>query len=323
MPYALKRPRLWYERSGSGEPLLLITGFTISSAIFDPVLDLYEPEFDCIRYDNRGSGRSSAPWMPTSMPELAHDAVRLMDAIGVESAHVYGVSMGGMIAQEMAIRYPERVRGLVLGCTTPGGPRALRPALGELAALGGAAAGALLEPGRPWLGALLFSEPFRREHPERVRELLEHFAAHRPSAQGIAAHWWASVYHDTVSRLSCIQAPTLVMHGELDAMSPPGNARMLANRIPDAELAIIPGSGHAYALEHPEESLDLMRAWLGRRGRIEAGIPNDGLAAYAEPVTRALGLPIGALRTGASLVAMGAEVFNGGSGDLAPGRRAA
>ena len=71
MPYALRRPRLWYERSGEGEPLLLITGFTISSAVFDPVLELYEPRFDCIRYDNRGSGRSDSPLWPTSMPELA------------------------------------------------------------------------------------------------------------------------------------------------------------------------------------------------------------------------------------------------------------
>ena len=136
MPYALKRPRLWYERSGDGEPLMLITGFTISSAVFDPVLELYEPHFECIRYDNRGSGRSDSPLRPTSMPELAHDAVSLLDALHVESAHVYGVSMGGMIAQELAIRHPERVRGLVLGGTTPGGPRAVRPALGELRALG-------------------------------------------------------------------------------------------------------------------------------------------------------------------------------------------
>ncbi len=323
MPYALKRPRLWYERSGHGEPLLLITGFTISSAVFDPVLGLYEPRFDCIRYDNRGSGRSDSPLRPTSMTELAHDGVRLLDALDVESAHVYGVSMGGMIAQELAIRHPERVRGLVLGATTPGGPRAVRPALGELRALGAAATGALAEPGRPWLGAMLFSPEFRREQPQRTRELLRHFAEHRAKPQGIAAHWWASVYHDTVSRLGQIQAPTLVMHGECDAMTPIANAHMLVERIPDAELAVVDGAGHAYALERPEESIEKMERWLARRGPIRAGTPRTGVWVRTEPATRALGLPIGALRTGASLLAMGAKRINRGSSDVAADRRAA
>ncbi len=323
MPYALKRPRIWYERSGNGVPMLLITGFTISSAVFDPVLELYEGRFDCIRYDNRGSGRSGSPLRPTSMPELAHDAVRLLDALDVESAHVYGVSMGGMVAQELAIRHPERVRGLVLGATTPGGPRAVRPALSELAALGATATSAMSEPGRPWLGAMLFSPEFRRRRPERTRELLGHFAAHRARPQGIVGHWWASVYHDTVSRLGRIQAPTLVMHGERDAMAPVANARMLAERIPDAELALVPGAGHAYALERPKESLALMKGWLDRREPISAGLAHAGVTARAEPVTRALGLPVGALRTGASLVAMGAERFNRGRRDVAADRRPA
>ncbi len=323
MAYALRRPRLWYERSGEGEPLLLITGFTISSAVFDPVLELYEPRFDCIRYDNRGSGRSDSPLWPTSMPELAHDAVRLLDALGIPSAHVYGVSMGGMIAQELAIRHPERVRGLVLGATTPGGPRAVRPARAELTALGAAATKALSQPGRPWLGAMLFSPEFRRDQPERTRELLGHFAAHRARPRGITAHWWASVYHDTVSRLGQIQAPTLVMHGARDAMSPIANARLLAERIPDAELALVAGAGHAYALERPRESLELMTRWLGSREPIATGTAHTGITARAEPVTRALGLPIGALRTGASLLAIGAEKINGGRGDVAPDRRAA
>ncbi len=304
MPYALRRPRLWYERRGTGEPLLLITGFAISAAVFDPVRPLYERHFDCVAYDNRGAGRSGrSPW-PASIPQFAGDAVRLLDALGLDSAHVYGASMGGMIAQELAIRFPERVRGLVLAGTTPGGPRAARPAVGELAALLGHATGALREPGRPWLGTMLFSEAFRREQPERVRELLAYFALHRASAWGLNAHWWATVYHDTVSRLPRIQAPTLVMHGEHDAMSPVANARMLAERIPDAEFAIVPGAGHAFALERPEESLSLLLDWLRRRSPIVAGAAPVGPAARAEPVTRVLGLPIGALRTGASLLAL-------------------
>jgi 3-oxoadipate enol-lactonase len=316
VPYALKRPRLYYERRGSGEPLLWITGFTISSAVFEPILGLYEDRFDCITYDNRGSGRSGAPPLPTSMPQLAGDAVRLMDALGLESAHVYGFSMGGMIAQELAIRFPERVRGLILGCSTPGGPRASRPARAELGAMGSGAARALGKPGRPWLAPLLFSEEFRREQPERVEELLRPFRRHRPAPHGALGHWWASVYHDTVSRLGEIQAPTLVMHGERDAMAPLANARLLAERIPDAELAIVPGVGHAYALEAPEQSRTLATDWLDRRSPIAAGQRRDGLGARLEPVTRSLGLPIGAARTGRSLVGLAADrVTRRGGGD--------
>ena len=128
---------LHHERTGAGEPLLLISGFTISSAVFEPVLDLYAERFEVITYDNRGSGRSGAPLRPSSMAELAADAAGLLDALGVPGAHVCGLSMGGMIAQELAIRFPERVRGLILGGTTPGGPRAVLPTAGELAALGG------------------------------------------------------------------------------------------------------------------------------------------------------------------------------------------
>jgi 3-oxoadipate enol-lactonase len=300
--------RLHYERHGErgGEPLLLITGFTISSAVFEPVLDRYR-RFDVVTYDNRGSGRSASPLRPTSMPELAADAAGLLEALEIDSAHAYGLSMGGMIAQELAIRFPERVRGLVLGGTTPGGPRAARPALKDLQALAAGLAGGWSDRERAWLGRWVFSEDFRREQPVRAAELLRHFGRHRATPQGAWAHWWATVYHDTVSRLHCIQAPTLVMHGELDAMAPISNARLLADRIPDAELAIVPGAGHAFMLERPEASLEIFEDWLRRRGPIAAGRPRTGLVARAEPLTRALGLPIGAVRTGGSLVGLAGE----------------
>jgi 3-oxoadipate enol-lactonase len=285
---------LYYDRRGAGEPMLWITGFTISSAVFEPVLPLYEGRFDCVLYDNRGSGRSRGRPALTSMAQLAADAAGLLDRLGIESAHVHGLSMGGMVAQELALRFPERVRGLILGGTTPGGPLAARPALAELTTLRG-------------LGSLLFSREFREREPERVRALLRPFRAHRPPPHGVVAHWWATVYHDTVARLGDIQAPTLVMHGGEDGMAPLSNARMLAERIPDAELAILPGAGHAFLLEQPEATSGLITDWLDRRGAIAPGRPRTGMAARWEPVTRRLGLPIGALRTGASLARLAGE----------------
>jgi 3-oxoadipate enol-lactonase len=306
--------RLYVERHGSGPPLLLITGFTISAAVFEPVLDRYAARFECILYDNRAAGRSDVPVLPTSMPELAADAAGLLDALDLDSAHVYGLSMGGMIAQELAIRFPDRVRGLVLGGTTPGGPRAARPTVRELVALGGTVAGSRE------LGGALFSPEFRREHPEQVRALLRYFARHRPTSRGALSHLGATIYHDTVSRLGRIRAPTLVMHGDRDAMAPLANARLLAERIPDAELAIIGGAGHAYALERPEESYAALAGWMDRREPIPPGLGRRGMGARAEPLTRAFGLPIGAARTGASLAGLAAERLWGRNAHVATDR---
>jgi 3-oxoadipate enol-lactonase len=302
MAFANTNPRLWYERCGNGPPMLCITGFGISCAVFEPVINLYGARLDCIAYDNRGSGRSAPPLRPTSVPELAADGVALLDALEIGSAHVYGVSMGGMIAQELALRFPDRVRGLILGCTSPGGPLAARPSLGDLRRLGRPATRELLDPVDGWLAASLFSRRFRREQPEEVRGLLELFTRWRPSLRGVSSHWWASFFHDTIRRLPQIQAPTLILHGELDAMAPLANARMLAARIPDAELKVVSGAGHAYALERPVESFELLCEWLDRREPIEPGRRRTGALAAAEPLTRALGLPVGMARTGLSLV---------------------
>jgi pimeloyl-ACP methyl ester carboxylesterase len=230
----------------------------------------------------------------------------VLDRLGIGAAHVYGISMGGMVAQELALRFPERVRGLVLGATSPGGPRAARPSLGEIGGLVGAVAAARRTGGgvrgRTWLADWLFSETFRREQPERVRELLRDFAAHRATARGLLSHLAASTYHDTVARLPQVQAPTLVLHGAEDAMAPVANARLLAARIPDAELQLVAGAGHAYPLERPEASAALVIDFVDRRSPIAPGRPRAGRTARLEPVTRPFGLAVGAARTGVSLV---------------------
>jgi len=195
----------------------------------------------------------------------------------------------------------------MLAGATPGGPRAVLPNLGELGTVLVQAAVDVPREKPPWIAALLFSPDFRRRHPDRVGELVPLFLRHLPRPWGLAAHWWASVYHDTVSRLDQIEAPTLVMHGERDGMVPLGAAHLLADRIPDAELAIVPGAGHAFALEAPEETLRRWLAWLDARSPVAPGRAPRGAAARAEPFTRTLGLPIGAIRTGRSLLAWGID----------------
>lgn len=304
MPRTRSRPRLYFERHGAGEPILCLTGYGLSSAIFEPVLDLYSAEWEAILYDHRGAGRSEAPHWPTSMHQLAADAVRLMDELELDSAHLYGVSFGSMVAQEVAIHFPDRVRGLILGGGTCGGPRAYTPSPRGAGGLGGRMmAEALRTRGPGLLGPALLSPEFRRREPARTRELLAQFYLHRAPLRGINSHWWASVYHDTYSRLPRIKAPTLVMHGELDQMSPLANAELLARRIPDAELAVMEGCGHAYPLEAPEHAHQLFAEWMQRRAPIAPGPALPPRLRRIEPLLRPLSLHIAALRTGASLAA--------------------
>jgi pimeloyl-ACP methyl ester carboxylesterase len=258
------------------------------------VLHLYDQQYDCISFDNRASGRSGPSRRVISIPSLAYDAVGVLDALGIESAHVYGVSYGGMVAQELAIRYPDRVRGLILGGTTPGGPRATLPSMSDLVTLG---RGMRQGSGRFGLSGALFSEQFARENPERARELTENLQRHRAPASGVAAHLLASVYHDTLSRLRLIRSPTLVIHGGADRMTPLRNAELLSERIPDAELAVIDGTGHAYLLEKPEESAAVVLDFLQRRRPVAGSARRNA----TEPLTRAFGLQVGAWRTARSL----------------------
>ncbi len=314
MPYTRRGPRLYYERTGSGEPMLFVTGWMLSAAVFETILPLYAEHFDCITYDNRWAGRSAAPPRPTSIAEMATDATRLLDELGLDSAHVYGISLGGMIALEIALRHPDRVRGLVLTGTSPGGPRAAPPGPRMIGSLVYRLARDVvrqrsIDP--PPISAFLFTPEFPERHPERASELLEPFGRHRVTPWGAAAQTLATVFHETVSRLPEMQAPTLLMHGGRDSMAPRANSRIMAGLIPDAELIVVPDSGHAFPLERPELSLELLLGWLERHSPIPAGRPRTGPSARLEPLTRALGLPIGMLRTGQGLLA---RVVEGASG---------
>ena len=264
---------------------------------------LYDGRFECIVYDNRGSGRCGSPLRPTSMAELAADAAGLLRELGVESAHVYGLSMGGMIAQELAIRFPERVRGLVLGGTTPGGPRAARPTLRELGALGRRPRRAALGDGRPWLAMAVLGRVPRASSPSASASCCATSAATARRRRASWSHWWASVYHDTLSRLR-LHPGADARHARRARRDGADLQRAPAGRADPGRRAArsSPGAGHAYLLERPEASL--RRCWpTGSTGAspIAPGAPRTGVAARAEPLTRALGLPIGAARTGASL----------------------
>jgi pimeloyl-ACP methyl ester carboxylesterase len=239
---------LYYEIHGEGEPLLWIGGLGANLREIPHLIDSYSRHFRFIAFENRGCGRSDKPDSDYSMAVFADDAAALMGALGVDSAAVYGSSMGGMIAQELALRHPARVRALVLGCTTAGAIRGERPAPEVVQAMVRAQSltgDEALEAG--W--RLGYSEDFIAANRELL--LTRGRAASELAAPRDAymKQVLASAQHDAYERLAEIRCPVMILHGDCDVTIPPGNARLMAERIRHAELHILEGLGHGYNLE--------------------------------------------------------------------------
>ncbi len=196
----------------------------------------------------RGSGGSDGPEGPVTIRTFVEDTVAVLDELGIDRAHVYGHSLGGMVAQELALERPERVRSLVLGATHPGGPHAVRPRTP-------------VPKDRPELA--LYAPAFVAQHPEHVREDLRAQAATRRPGAG-RLQWQAIQGFDAFDRLPELAAPTLVLHGTEDRLVDPANARLLAARIPDAELVLLEGAGHRYQSERPERADRVVLDFVGR-----------------------------------------------------------
>lgn len=216
-----------YTIRGEGPPLLLLSGYASTAGILQPAARLFAQRFTTITFDYPGAGRSTGVRLPVTTSMLAREAAGLLGSLGITRAHVYGISLGGLIAQELAIRHPEMIRTLILGATTAGGWRSV--------------------PGDPTaLMATLWS---LRTLPGGGRIPLPHTAL----LQG-----WAAGTHDTSSRLATITAPTLVIHGEHDRLMPLRNGQLLADGIPGAELRILRGQGHLYLFEDDASSYAVM-----------------------------------------------------------------
>ena len=255
---------LYYEAQGQGEPLLLIAGLGATGELWDNQVPLLAREFQVITFDNRGAGRSDKPPEPYSIALFADDTAGLMGALGIDSAFVYGESMGGLIAQEFGVRHAQRVRALVLGCTTFGGPDSV-PLTPEAASTLSS-----LEPdtdaGLERALDVFFSPQFlERNRDEAVRRMKSYLSL-RPPADAYARQLAACLTFDFGDRLPQIRVPTLVINGEDDRLIPSENSRIMAERIPGAELVLFPKAGHLYFDELPEESARTVIEFLRRRG---------------------------------------------------------
>ena len=241
--------QLWWTAEGDGELVLLIMGLGYPSAMWYRTLPALNENFRTIRFDNRGVGETGVPPGPYSIELMAEDAAAVLDAAGEASAHVIGASLGGVIAQQFALTYPERTRSLVLACSAPGGAEMVPP---EAEALEMAAARASMTPQE----AAEVAIPFVYS-PTTSREMIdEDFAvrARQPtSPEGYTNQLMAMVgFPGTYSRLHEITAPTLVIHGTVDRLVNPANAPLLAEAIPNAELVLIDDASHILFTDQPE-----------------------------------------------------------------------
>jgi pimeloyl-ACP methyl ester carboxylesterase len=253
---------LHYERRGSGDPLVMIMGMSGNTGHWgEPFLQELERDFELLVFDNRGVGQSAAVAADFTIADMASDTAGLMDALGVDAAHVMGISMGGMIAQELVLAAPERVRGLVLGCTYPGGPGSSLAGPEVMQRL----AGPMMSGDREAaIRAGWEANVSRAFAADDVNWQTFHQVALRnpTSVQAIMRQMGAIGRHDTSARLESVQAPALVIHGTHDEMLSPDNARILAERIPNARLEILDGVGHLFFWELPERSAELVREFL-------------------------------------------------------------
>jgi len=254
--------QIYWESAGAGEPLLLVMGLGMAATGWWRTIPVLAKELRVISFDNRGVGRSDRPRGPYTLAQMAEDAIAVLDAANVATASVYGISMGGMIAQELALRHPERVRALVLGATTAGGRRHQLPEVEVIDFL-------RRRPAMPAEEGVWASVPYaysratRERHAARIGEDVVQRLRFPPEAEGYRAQAEAARWHDTSERLGSISAPTLVVHGSEDRIVPLANGRLLAESIPGARLAVLEDAGHLYPTDAPKAARKVARFLLG------------------------------------------------------------
>lgn len=239
---------LYYEIHGEGIPLLLIMGLRRNVEWWYCQIPSLSSHFKVVAFDNRGAGRSDKPDMDYSIGLFARDAAGLMEGLGIDSAHILGISMGGYIAQELALNHPGKVKSLILGCTGCGG----RPAkimseerMRKFTANEGLTYEQILLKDMD----IYFSDRFIQEHPDRIEEFIEISLRYYQPPYAFARQFAACQGHDTADRLRFLSVPTLIMAGDDDPLVPSENSLILKELIPAAELLLFPGCRHCFFME--------------------------------------------------------------------------
>jgi 3-oxoadipate enol-lactonase len=269
MPFATSGTiQLHWESFGEGPAVLLVAGQGMTVDGWWATVPVLSKSFRVIVFDNRDTGRSSRTQRHYSVAQLADDAVTVLDAAGEQRAHVYGISLGSLVSQEVALRHPDRVQALVLGASSAGGFAAYKPAASSFAQTFLIRAGFMGPEEAAWAAVpYTYAAKTRRLHPERIATDIAHRTAAPPEPLGYLHQGTAVATHDAYDRLNQIAAPTLVVHGEEDVFIPPANALVLAERIPGAQLRLWPDAAHMYPIDEPRADQEIAQFLLQHSAR--------------------------------------------------------
>jgi pimeloyl-ACP methyl ester carboxylesterase len=277
MPFARNGTvKLHWKSFGAGPAVLLVAGQGMTVDGWWATIPVLARSFRVIAFDNRDTGRSSRVRWRYSVAHMADDAVAVLDAAGEQCAHVYGISLGSMVAQEVALRHPDRVEALVLGASSAGGFAGYKPSPSSSAQTFLFRAGAMEPEEAEWAAVpYTYAEKTRRFHPDRIATDIAHRLSSPPEPLAYLRQAGAVATHDAYERLNRMAAPTLVVHGEQDVFVPPANALVLAERIPAAQLRLWPDAAHMYTIDEPRADREIARFLLHH----SAVRPADDLAA--------------------------------------------
>jgi len=257
---------LAYSIKGKGDPLILIGGAGMVKEMWEHQVDGLSHQFRVIVFDNRGVGESTVTEPGFTIADMATDVVGLMDYLQIDKTHIFGVSMGGLIAQTLALDHGKRIRNAALGCTSHGGRFAKVPDA-EVMSL-------LMKMSNPDIPveeririrlSIMYSKRFIREEPEEIDKIIAMALRHQPTVKGAQGQMQALSFFNIKKRLSEIRCPVLVITGGEDAMMPPENSRLIAEGIPGAELYIVKGTGHCFFDEKPEEVNRVLATFFNRQ----------------------------------------------------------
>jgi pimeloyl-ACP methyl ester carboxylesterase len=243
---------IYYETHGEGDLLVLIMGLRRNAEWWYRQIPALSKHFEVLVFDNRGAGRTDKPKMDYSIRLFADDTAGLMEALGIREAYILGVSMGGYIAQELALNYPNRVKRLILGCTGPGGEKAVLASperLKKFTANEGLSPEEILKKDMD----IYFSGEYIKENQEKIEEFVEISLRYYQPLDAFERQFAACLKHDTVNRLSRIDVPTLIMSGDDDPLVPPENSKILNALIPRSESVFFPGKRHCFFIEEADQ----------------------------------------------------------------------